>query len=367
MRILLAAPLGGITGGISRWTEHFISYYNHLMDKECSLETFSMSRNQFVNINSSLIYRLLTGVKDYYTILRRFRKEICANDYDIIHLVSSASISLLKDLYIIQYAKRKCIKTIIHFHFGRIDELSKKKNWEWRMLVNVIQKVDCVIVIDKKSDNTLKQCGFNNIALLPNPIAPRVNEIVMQNSNLKITPRTILFTGHVIRTKGIYELINACKEIDNIKLKLVGHIEENMRNQLSKMVGDVTWLEICGEMSYEYVIKEMLSCDIFVLPTYTEGFPNVILESMACGCAIVSTTVGAIPEMLEEEAGSCYGLMVKPKDTVQLQAVIEKMLNDEVLKKECRLNVKKRVFERYNISSVWEQLMEVWKKTYNCK
>lgn len=363
MRILLAAPYGGIPGGITRWTEHLVDFYNHLAEKECFVDIFSMSRSRFININSSFVYRLLIGVKDYFCILKRFQKEISANDYDIIHLVSSASISLFKDLYMIRYAQKKGLKTIIHFHFGRVLELKKKNNWEWRLLVKVIQRSDCVIVIDKISYETLRQYGFNNISLLPNPIAPRVNEIVIKNNNVEIIPRTLLFTGHVVRTKGIYELINACKEIDNVKLKIVGHIEDNMRKRLLDMSGNLDWLEICGEMSYENVIKEMLSCDVFVLPTYTEGFPNVILESMACGCAIVTTTVGAIPEMLEGESDNHYGLMVDPQNKVQLKEAIEKMLNDEVLKEECRQNVKQRVYERYNMSSVWRQMVNVWRKT----
>ena len=105
----------------------------------------------------------------------------------------------------------------------------------------------------------------------------------------------------------------------------------------------------------------MCQCDIFVLPTYTEGFPNVILESMACGCAIVTTPVGAIPEMLEEENGKHYGLMVEPRNVEQLKSSIEKMLSDIDYKNECRTNVQQRVNERYNIDSVWRQMVDVWR------
>ena len=44
--------------------------------------------------------------------------------------------------------------------------------------------------------------------------------------------------------------------------------------------------------------KDYAQADLFVFPSYSEGFPNVILESMAAGCAIVTTNVGAIPQML---------------------------------------------------------------------
>ena len=107
------------------------------------------------------------------------------------------------------------------------------------------------------------------------------------------------------------------------------------------------------------------SCDLFVLPTYTEGFPNVIIESMACGCAIVTTPVGAIPEMFEEENGNHYGILVAPKSIEELKNGIEKMLDNEMLKQECRLNVKQRVNDRYNIDAVWKQMLSIWSNTIN--
>jgi len=48
----------------------------------------------------------------------------------------------------------------------------------------------------------------------------------------------------------------------------------------------------------------------FILPSYTEGFPNVILEAMALGKPIIATSVGAIPEILSEECG----VVMKPRD-----------------------------------------------------
>ena len=114
-------------------------------------------------------------------------------------------------------------------------------------------------------------------------------------------------------------------------------------------------------MPYTDVIKEMQKCDIFVLPTYTEGFPNVILESMAAGCAIISTPVGAIPQMLEDDGDGKYGLLVEPRNVQQLHDAIEHLLNDEALKQEMRQNVQRRVNERYNIDVVWSKMLKIWK------
>ena len=62
-------------------------------------------------------------------------------------------------------------------------------------------------------------------------------------------------------------------------------------------------IQCCGEVSKEEVIKHMLSADLLLFPTYTEGFPNVILEAMVSGLPIISTPVGAIPEIIEDKGG----------------------------------------------------------------
>ena len=260
-------------------------------------------------------------------------------------------------------AQRKRIKTVIHFRFGRIPELAIKKNWEWKLLKKVVGLSNTAIVLDKLSYDTLRSYGFKNVEILPNPIAQGVKAIVDNHSELDRVPNTVLFTGHVIKTKGVFELVEACNQIPGVKLRMVGHVDDDMKQKLLQSA--TCDLYIVGELPYEEVIKEMLKSDVFVLPTYTEGFPNVILESMAAGCAIVTTSVGAIPQMLEEEDDKHYGLVVKPRDIDSLVCGIRRLLIDDELKEECRKNVKVRVNERYSIEYVWDRMCEIWQQTLN--
>jgi glycosyltransferase involved in cell wall biosynthesis len=115
-----------------------------------------------------------------------------------------------------------------------------------------------------------------------------------------------------------------------------------------------------SNQSPEVVIKHMLSCSVLVLPSYTEGFPNVILEGMACGCPIVATSVGAIPEMLNYHLDAEAGICIIPGNVEILQRAIEQMLDDKIFAKKCGQNARDRVISEYSIEVIWHQLITIW-------
>jgi glycosyltransferase involved in cell wall biosynthesis len=365
MKILFQTSLNAVKGdiasggGVGVWAAHIYRYSKTREEDRYELIPFYLPVIRSISRNKSLLHRLFYGFTDYFYKWIRLIYKLYSEKFEVVHLSNSASLSLYRDyLYVktIHLFKRK---VVIHFHFGRIPELAILNNWEWRMLVRLVHMADHVIVLDNSSYRTLKEKGFENISCIPNPISPFVLNLIPEQQPARDN-RTILFVGQVFETKGVVELVEACKRIPNIKLKILGHIFDEMKERLLALSNEEDWLEIMGKKDMKGVMDEMSKCDIFVLPTYTEGFPNVILEAMASRCAIITTPVGAIPQMLEEEDGKHYAILVEPKDTEQLYQAIESLLDNETLKEEMRHNVRERVIQRYNISSVWAQMTEVW-------
>jgi len=97
---------------------------------------------------------------------------------------------------------------------------------------------------------------------------------------------------------------------------------------LQRRVGAETAVQFLGDLPPEEAWSEMLAAQVFVLPTHTEGFPNVILEAMAAGKAMVSTRVGAIAEMLDADGAEPCGLVVEPRAAVALAAALGRLLSD---------------------------------------
>ena len=363
MRILFATPYKCISGGISRWAENIINYYNGL-ETDVELDVLPMNdtkeRSAEDFVGNSTIRRVARGLRTYGYALRTLRRKLEGAKYDILHIASSASISLLKDIVMMRIAHKRGVKSVLHFHFGRIPELAKKQNWEWKMLLYAVKLSDKTVVIDRQSYETLMSKDCYNVEYVPNPLAPVIGDIISK-MDVERKSNMLLFVGQCLPTKGVYELVDACGSISNIELWMLGAITDDMSQELTTRWNGSSKLYIAGNLSFEEVIRMMCKCDVFILPTYTEGFPNVILEGMACGCAIVTTPVGAIPEILGDEDGNPYGLMVEPRNVEQLRDAINKMLSDDVFKETCRKNAQQRVNERYNMNSVWQQMVRVWR------
>lgn len=359
----MCSPVVGVSksnpGGIAVWLQNIINYHQKCPNG-IKIDILSCDRSKYINENTGKVKRIYYGILDYLRIIKTIKKEIRATNYDAIHLCTTASLSLIKDYVVFKYAKKKNIQTVLHFHFGRIPKLRQQNNWEWKLLKKVVSIADKIIVIDLQSFRTLTEEGFTHIYDVPNPLSQSILDIIKCNQSIKRTPRRILFAGRVFRKKGIYELIEACSAIPNIQLRIVGYVDDMDKEALIKIANNGDWFLFVGGVPHDEVIKELMACDIFVMPTYTEGFPNAILESMATGTPTITTPVGAIPEMLNIDDDPC-GICVQPKDVKSLRKAIIDLLDNNELKKELSKKSIIRVNELYSIDAVWKLLCEVWK------
>lgn len=364
MKVLLVSPFGEhLNGGIAAWTGHIMSYYEHNNDNSVELRLLQNKHSKATFATTSLCRRIYNGISSYLPLYRSFVKETKKEPYDIVHICTSASISLIKDILITKHARKKGIKTIVHCHFGRIPELFAYNNWEKRLFTELLKYTDHLVVMDKKSLDSLIQAGYHNVQYVPNPLAVSVQQIVIEKAGVSRIPNKIIFVGHVVASKGVVELVEACSKLRVRDLYIIGPLpDENLKNRLidieKKSQGK--WLHFTGALPIERVIEEMQSCAIFALPTYTEGFPNVIIESMACGCPIVTTPVGAIPEMLDIHGEDKCGLCVAPKDAEELMGTIQFLLDNPKEARRLGDRARERVYKEYSMPIVWDKLVDVW-------
>lgn len=149
--------------------------------------------------------------------------------------------------------------------------------------------------------------------------------------------RIVLFAGNLNREKGIFDLIVAflpmldrLEPSKNIKLLLAGKgRDENALRQLIRQLHLENNVLLIGSHSYATMPHIHNLADVFVLPsvpipTWQEQFGYVLVESMACGKAVISTLSGSIPEVVADTA-----VLVPPNDFISLASAIENLLADD--------------------------------------
>ncbi len=97
--------------------------------------------------------------------------------------------------------------------------------------------------------------------------------------------------------------------------------------------------------------------DLLVLPSLSEGIPNVLLEAAMFGVPIVSTNVGGVPEMFRDGAEA---LLVAPDDVTALTDAIERCLDDTDLRRQLAQNARQRVLDAFTVEQRVERFLEYY-------
>lgn len=369
MKVILCTPFiqsdKYVQGGVVVWGANIVNYYKSLKFSDVKLVPVSFDRRTYSENHNSRIGAYVNGFKELLVPVLRAIKLMRKGDVDVIHVSTSLGRSVLKDALLLRVAKHYGVRCFLHFHTGRVPAILNCNGGEHIRLVKNLKLASKGVTMDMRSYKALKKVGINNIVNLPNPLSLSVvNQVAEKRKYIKKVPGRIAFVGHVLRSKGIFELIECCCKIGTPDLHIVGKVLSKDKYEidalLSKYNTDGGWITWTGEIPHDKVIEELLAAEYFAFPSYTEGFPNVILEAMACSCVIVTTSVGAIPEMLNIGSNAC-GVCVEPQNADAFYKAFISVYKNELEKAVLSSKAESRVNKLYIVNRVWNQMVEMWK------
>lgn len=165
------------------------------------------------------------------------------------------------------------------------------------------------------------------------------------------------FVGRITRDKGVAELLSAFVELSNkyprLRLILIGPLED------SSILSPVNSSESSNKIMYVGALADPRSAywglDLFVLPSYREGFPIANLEAQACGVPVVTTTSTGCRDSIKPES---TGLLVPPHDAKSLRLALEVAIKDQRRLEEWRVNARQFIEANFDSRNVNERFIE---------
>ena len=136
---------------------------------------------------------------------------------------------------------------------------------------------------------------------------------------------TLVSVGNLNRNKGHHLIIEALRAMPDFRLALIGNgPERETLAELAKSLGVENRVELVGEVQQSDLFRYFSAADISVLASEREGWPNVLLESMACGTPVVVTRIWGTPEIVKSsdagrfaEERSASGIAVAVRDLME--------------------------------------------------
>ena len=137
----------------------------------------------------------------------------------------------------------------------------------------------------------------------------------------------VIYVGRLIEAKGLRELVGSVTKMrqthPDLRTILIG--EGPYLDTLKEIIaasGMQDRVTLAGGQLPEKVAQYINAADALTLPSWSEGYPNVLVEALACGCPVVATHVGGIPEIVTSD----NGLLVTPRDTNALADALDQTL-----------------------------------------
>jgi len=187
---------------------------------------------------------------------------------------------------------------------------------------------------------------------------------------LNITDNTIVigYAGRLTEEKGINELLEAfrflCHEYVDLFLLLIG--DQDARNPLKEKTVELIEKNkrICITGRMNSIPGYLAAVDIFVLPSYREGFGNVIIEASAMQRPVIATD---IPGCRDGLVDGDTGYLVKPYDANSLYQSLKKLVCDPSERIRLGLNGEKWVTKHFDRKIVWARLISVYEQMLDLK
>ena len=294
---------------------------------------------------------LLTQLAVMARALTTFFKMLLGNEVALLHVHSASRGSFWRKSIFCAMARRFGVPYVFHIHSGEFPVFVRQecgvvaRRWVAYTLRHAAQ---VIALTATWCDEILAVAPGACVTVVGNPVVAPTAVIAR-----KLPAFSILFLGRLRKKKGIYDLLNAIplvlESVPNASFVLAGDGELIEVAARAAALGIAHAVTLPGWVDGPDKDTLLTQAGVLVLPSYFEGLPICILEAMAIGLPVVATSVGGIPDLLEN--GHC-GVLVPPGDAKALANALVTLLLDVAASEKLRVRAFKRAQEVYSVQAI---------------
>jgi glycosyltransferase involved in cell wall biosynthesis len=278
----------------------------------------------------------------------------------LVHVHFASRGSTLRKMLLARMVSRSGHTLVMHAHGAEFDRFfpglpAFARGWVARTL----QRADaCLVLSQRWKEFYVERCGVPpaKARILPNPV--RVPQSLPDRRGRAYVQ--FLFLGRIGPRKGAFDLVRAFAALPSetrarARLVIAGDGEVEALRALAAPIGEsVTIHSWVDESQRDRLLRES---DVFVLPSYAEGLPMAVLESMAYALPVVTTPVGGIPDVVTD---GVEGLVVQPGDVAAIGQALTRMVDDPSARERFASAARRRA-ESLDVGLYIEQLLQLYR------
>jgi len=308
---------------------------------------------------------VVSGIRQARWSLRRAKelRRACRGErYDIVHIPSCTGLGFWRNALHVTYAKREGCKVLWQL-LGAIDDFwASGSRLRRRYIRKVLDRADVHVV--QSTDLRDVTAGFTRRPVVAIFNGVQTDQLAPPDGYAHSDPADgvvrVLNVGTLGKRKGFFDIIAAAKRLitewPQLRFVFVGGGEVERFRQRVADEGLTEHVTVAGMVDDAEKLRWLHTSDVFCLPSYQEGQPISILEAMAAGLPLISSTVGSIPEVIREPNGQ----LVTPGDVDALAASLQTFAASAELRERVGRHNAAEAAEKYAVGRTMHELGEVY-------
>ncbi|WP_404333272.1 teichuronic acid biosynthesis protein TuaC [Mesobacillus maritimus] len=236
-----------------------------------------------------------------------------------------------------------------------------------RAFIRAVQGANQVIAVGESLQHKTKALTGRTCTVLPigvdlarfhRPEQPK--QLLRKLLQLPQDKTVITFVGRLTEAKGVFELVEAMNQLPKeVAVVFVG--EGPAQETLRQHPDFNTRLFLAGQVENARVKDYLGASDAFVLPSYTEGLPTVVVEALALELPVICTKVGSVPDLF----GKHQQLLIEPKSVSSLVDRIHEVLYRQGYPSEVREELYGLIHENYDVNRNALELLDYYQRLFS--